>query len=132
MHICAAKIRNNKALLTHGLYWAPMTSEQEADYLCAILNAPVTTHLTRPLMSYGKDERDIHKHVWELPIEHFDHNNDVHKRISALGAALEKLVLTFKIDETLHFAATRRHIRDFSMGTPEGLELNDLVASMLE
>ena len=23
-------------------------------------------------MSYGKDERDIHKHVWELPIPAFD------------------------------------------------------------
>ena len=42
---------NEKALVTHGLYWAPVTSEDEADYLCAILNAPATTDLTRPLMS---------------------------------------------------------------------------------
>jgi hypothetical protein len=132
MHICAAKIRNKKALLTHGLYWAPMTSEQEADYLCAILNAPVTTQLTRPLMSYGKDERDIHKHVWELPIQQFDPHNAVHQRIATLGATLEKLASTFKIDEKLHFAATRRHIRDFTMDTSEGQELNGLVSDMLE
>ena len=132
MHICAAKLRNKKALLTTGLYWAPLISEQEADYLCAILNAPITTELARPLMSYGKDERDIHKHVWELPIQQFDPHNAVHQRIATLGATLEKLASTFKIDEKLHFAATRRHIRDFTMDTAEGQELNGLVSDMLE
>lgn len=82
MHVCAAKLRSKKALVTHGLYWAPVTSEEEADYLCAILNAPATTELARPLMSYGKDERDIHKHVWELPIEQYDSGNQVHGRIA--------------------------------------------------
>jgi type I restriction-modification system DNA methylase subunit len=132
MHICAAKLRNKKALLTTGLYWAPSISEQEADYLCAILNAPITTELARPLMSYGKDERDIHKHVWELPIQQFDPHDAVHQRIAALGAILEKLASTFKIDENLHFAATRRHIRDFTMDTSAGQELNGLVSDMLE
>lgn len=132
MHICAAKLRNKKALLTTGLYWAPLISEHEADYLCAILNAPITTELARPLMSYGKDERDIHKHVWKLPIQQFDPHNAVHQRIATLGATLEKLASTFKIDEKLHFAATRRHIRDFTMDTLEGQELNGLVSDMLE
>ena len=68
MHICAAKLRDDAALITSGLYWAPLTSEPEADYLSAILNAPITTELTRPFMAYGKDERHIHKHVWRLPI----------------------------------------------------------------
>ena len=132
MHICCAKLRDKKAIVNSDLYWAPAQSEAEADFISAILNAPVTTELARPLMSYGKDERHIHKHVWELPIEQFDHSNDIHKRIVVLGAKLEKLASTFKIDEALHFAATRRHIRDFTMSTPEGVELNDLVANMLE
>jgi hypothetical protein len=131
MHICAAKLRNRRALVTHGLYWAPVTSEHEADYLCAILNAPVTTELTRPMMSYGKDERDIHKTVWELPIAMFDPANGVHRRIAALGATLENVAATFKIDESVHFAATRRHIRDVLIATPEGQELNELVFEML-
>jgi SAM-dependent methyltransferase len=132
MHICCAKLRDKKAIVNSDLYWAPAQSEDEADFISAILNAPITTELARPLMSYGKDERHIHKHVWDLPIEQFDHDNDIHKRIAALGAGLEKLASTFKIEEKLHFAATRRHIRDFIMSTPEGVELNDLVANMLE
>jgi hypothetical protein len=88
--------------------------------------------LTRPLMSYGKDERDIHKHVWELPIPMFDPNDAGHNHIADLGAALEKVVATFPVDESIHFAATRRHIRDFVMETAEGKELNDLAFDMLE
>lgn len=132
MHICAAKIRNRKALITHGLYWAPATSEEEADYLCAILNAPTTTDLTRPLMSYGKDERDIHKTVWELPIPVFDHSNQIHSRISLLGANAEKLVATYKSEEgSVHFAAIRRHTRDAVFAASEGQELNDLVFKLI-
>jgi hypothetical protein len=132
MHICAAKIRNRKALVTHGLYWAPVTSEDEADYLCGILNAPSTTELTRPLMSYGKDERDIHKHVWELPIPVFDNGNQIHTRISQLGANAEKLVATYESEEgSVHFAAIRRHTRDAVFATAEGQELNDLVFELI-
>jgi hypothetical protein len=67
-----------------------------------------------------------------LSIQQFDPHDAVHQRIAALGAILEKLASTFKIDEKLHFAATRRHIRDFTMDTPAGHELNGLVADMLE
>jgi hypothetical protein len=132
MHICAAKLGDETAIVNSDIYWAPVQSETEAVYICAILNAPIITELARPLMSYGKDERHIHKHVWDLPIEQFDHSNSTHKRIAELGAAVEKLAATFKIDESLHFAATRRHIRDFIMSKTEGQEINDLVADMLE
>lgn len=131
MHVCCAKLRNRRAVVAHGLYWASAASEDEANYICAVLNAPVTTELTRPFMSYGKDERDIHKHVWELSVPLFDPNDRVHRRIAEIGAALEKLVAAFKIDEAIHFAATRRHIREVVMETAEGQELNGLVFHLL-
>jgi hypothetical protein len=71
MHVVAAKITNRRALIASGLYWAAVHSENEANYLCAIMNAPATTDLVRPFMSYGKDERDIHKHIFEVPIPTF-------------------------------------------------------------
>lgn len=131
MHICAAKLRNRRAIVANGLYWASVQSEDEADYVCGVLNAPVTTELTRPMMSYGKDERDIHKHVWELPIPVFDAGNAVHCRIAVLGASAEKLIAQYEIDSGLHFAATRRHIRDAVLSTSDGFELNELVFEML-
>lgn len=50
MHICSAKLRNEKAIVSSDIYWAPMQSETEADFLSAILNAPMTTELARPFM----------------------------------------------------------------------------------
>lgn len=44
---------------------------------------------------------------------------------------LEKLVATFKLKETVHFAATRRHIRNFILESAEGKELDDLVTELL-
>jgi hypothetical protein len=131
MHVCCAKLHNRRAIVSSGLYWAPMASEEEANFVCSILNAPVTTELARPFMAYGKDERHVHKHVWELPIPTFDHNDPIHCRIADLGGALENIIATFPIDESVHFAATRRHIRDFMMEKVEGQELNDLVSELL-
>jgi hypothetical protein len=95
------------------------------------MNAPVTTELARPFMSYGKDERDIHKHVWELPIPTFDEANVVHLRLAVLGAAAERIAATLTINPDLHFSATRRHIRQLIEATPEGREINDIVYELI-
>jgi hypothetical protein len=131
MHICAAKLRDRRAIVANGLYWASMRTEEEADFVCALLNSPATTDLTRPMMSYGKDERDIHKHVWELPIPMFDPGNAMHRRIAELGASAERLIADYKVNPDIHFAATRRHIRDFLLSATDGSELNELAFEML-
>jgi len=83
------------------------------------------------MMSYGKDERDIHKHVWELPIPLFDQSNAMHRRVVELSAMAEKLIEGYEVNPSLHFAATRRHIRDLVSSSSEGSELNELVFEML-
>lgn len=131
MHVMAAKVTDPRALIASGLYWAAMETIEEADYLCAILNAPVLTEMVRPFMSYGKDERDIHKHVWEVPIPKFDPQLHMHVRISKLGKRAEEIVAAFPINDNLHFAATRRHIREHLGATPEGKEINEIVFELL-
>jgi hypothetical protein len=131
MHICSSKLRDNEAIVNSDLYWAPMQSEREATFVSTILNAPVTTELARPFMSYGKDERHIHKHVWELPIPTFDANDAVHARVVEIGEILEKLIASHSIDDSVHFSAGRRHIRKLILDTPEGQELNDIVTEMI-
>ncbi|MBS7586248.1 N-6 DNA methylase [Ancylobacter defluvii] len=131
MHIVAAKISNRRAIIASGLYWCSVRSIQEADYICAVLNAPITTELARPFMSYGKDERDIAKHVWELPIPPFDITNEMHVRLSKLGAAAEVIAASFPLNADIHFAATRRHIRQYIDAMPEGREINDIVYELI-
>jgi SAM-dependent methyltransferase len=131
MHVVAAKITNRRALVANGLYWAAVRTEAEAHYLCAILNAPVTTELARPFMSYGKDERDIHKAPWELSIPVFDESNVVHTRLSRLAITVEQTALSFAINPALHFAATRRHIRQLIDRTAEGREIDEIVYELI-
>lgn len=127
MHLAAAKLNDRRALIASGLYWAAVRSIDEADYLCAVINAPVTTELVRPFMSYGKDERDIHKHIWEVPIPLFDPENAVHRRLAELGRSAEQIAAQFARNHDLHFAATRRHIREALMATEDGREINEVV-----
>jgi hypothetical protein len=131
MHIVAAKIMNRRTIVSDALYWTSVRSEAEANYLCAILNAPVTTELARPFMSYGKDERDIHKAPWELPIPIFDENNPVHSRLSQLAITAEGIALSFAINPSLHFSATRRHIRQLIDQTEEGREIDEIVYELI-
>lgn len=131
MHLAAAKIVNHRAIVSSSLYWAPVRSESEADYLCAILNSTIITELVRPLMSYGKDERHIHKTVWKLPIPKFDPNDPVHIRLSHLGAAAERLAAGFNVDPQVHFPATRRHIRRLILAEDTGREIDEVVFELI-
>ena len=69
--------------------------------------------------------------MWELPIPPFDEANPMHARLSILGAAAERIVATFAINPDLHFAATRRHIRQLVDVAPEGREINDIVYELI-
>ena len=131
MHIVAAKLYDRRAIVANGLYWASVRTEAEANYMCAILNAPITTELARPFMSYGKDERDIHKAPWELAIPMFDEANPTHARLSELGAAVEGIVARFAINPDVHFSATRRHIRQQIELAPEGSEIDEIVYELI-
>lgn len=81
MHVAAALVNTPNAIIDHKLYWGTVTSQAEGWYLCAILNSPELTQLVRPLMSYGKDERDIDKHVWKLPIPLYNPADIIHQRL---------------------------------------------------
>ena len=51
----------------------------------------------------GKDERDIAKSVWQLPIPEFDPNQDLHRELADLGAALATEVQEFTVDQNVYF-----------------------------
>ena len=131
MHVAAAKLRDPRGVLNNKLYWCAARSEEEADYLCALLNSPVATEFVRPLMSYGKDERDIHKHVWKLPIPEFDPTNRALARLAELGALAERVAREVEVDPDLHFAASRRRIRARLVLNPDAAEIDDLVYELL-
>ncbi|MBK6576268.1 MAG: N-6 DNA methylase [Sandaracinaceae bacterium] len=131
MHLAAARLSDPRAIIDHKLYWAAITTPEEGQYLCAILNAVVVTERVRPLMSYGKDERDIDKYVWSLPIPMFDPTNPLHQRIAGLGRDAEEFVAQVGIG-TQHFASQRRLVRDLLAESNVGRAIEQAVTQLLD
>jgi len=131
MHLAATKVRNSRAIITKSLYWAAFRDEGEADYLCAILNSSATTELLRPYMSYGKDERHVDKHLWQLPIPDYDTENAQHCELAALSRQVAGAVESAEIDDILHFAASRRHLRQMIEASSAGARITEMVHELI-
>jgi|SRR6202050_953915 len=131
MHLVAGLIMDKRAVINSGLYWTGVANVDEAYYLCAILNSPVTTELVRPYMSYGKDERDIHKHVWELPIQDYDRSIETHQRLANLGKQATALANNVKVSPDLHFSAQRRQIRNELASSEISEQIDQIVFEQL-
>ena len=72
----------------HILYWIPCKNKDEANYLLAIINSGALREAVTPLMTKGLfGPRDLHKHLWRLPIPEFDANEKLHQEIAKAGAA---------------------------------------------
>ncbi|MFF4653583.1 N-6 DNA methylase [Streptomyces sp. NPDC001380] len=132
MHVAAALVDAPNAVIDHKLYWGTVTTREEGMYLCAILNTPVLTELVRPLMSYSKDERDIDKHLWKLPIPQYDASAPKHRRLAELGAAEADRIAALKIDESGNFVRLRQLVREALAASPHAEELDTLVGELLD
>ena len=69
----ACVLRDGQGLVDHLLYWVACQSVQEASYLLAVINSDALAEAVEPLMPKGQfGPRDLHKHLWKLPIPEFD------------------------------------------------------------
>ena len=130
MHVYAAKLTDQSVLINNALYWAVARSHDEADFLCAILNSPITTELVRPYMPYSKDERHVHKHVWNLAIPEFDSNNSTHMKLVSLSKEATKLSCSIDIND-LFFVRARQVIRAEFEKSDVGSEISDIVYELI-
>jgi hypothetical protein len=131
MHLVASRLIDHRVLIDFLLYWATAASTDEAHYLCAILNSATITELVRPFMSYGKDERDFAKHIWQVPIPLYDPSDDLHNRLSVRGAELEAAIGKLDLEAGRHFAAVRRDIRAYIAESEAGRDVEALVEELL-
>lgn len=131
MHVSAALVETPNLIVELGLYWGAVSSPAEGFYLCAILNNHELTQLVRPLMSYGKDERHIDKHVWQLPIPLYNPANPVHQRLSTLGRQEADLVAGLDLGEDRNFVNLRQDIREVLASSSSADEINQLVMELL-
>jgi hypothetical protein len=131
MHVVAALVETPNAVTEHKLYWGTVNNREEGWYLCAILNCPELTQLVRPLMSYGKDERDIDKHVWKLPIPLYDPAVPAHRRLSELGQKEAELVAALELDEQASYITLRQRVRQALAAGSYAAETEDIVTGLI-
>ena len=88
----AALIGNDQAIVDTKLYQVTCRSLKEAYYLLAIINSTAMFRAVEPLMSRGLygGARDLHKHLWKLPIPEFDTKDKLHAKLASLGQKAEK------------------------------------------
>ena len=80
-------------VMDYKVFYCDLASEDEAYYLCAILNSRVVDEIIKPMQSRGLfGPRDITKKPLELPIPKYNPSNPIHKKISELGKKAAKII----------------------------------------
>ena len=76
-----------KAVLDEKLYQVTCRTLDEAYYLLAIVNSNALAQAAKPFCgtNWAREIRDLHKHLWKLPIPAYDPNNTDHLNLSRLA-----------------------------------------------
>ena len=134
----AALLEDSQNLVDHLLYWIPCKTNDEANYLVAVINSDALQEAVEPLMSKGQfGARDLHKHLWKLPIPEFDPTEELHVAISragsmaAAGAKAKLDGLQEQRGDDLTVAIVRRELRAWSRRSDEGRAVETAVGRLL-
>lgn len=90
-HPTAAICSDSEVIVENSLYWVPTESEDEALYLCGILNSLTLRARVEPFVPKGQwGPRHVHTHVWRLWIPPYDAADGTHLRlVEAAGTAVD-------------------------------------------
>ena len=133
----AALLDNSDAVVDHLLFWITCKDLGEAHYLLSIINSDVLYRAVTPLMSKGQfGARDLHKHLWKLPIPGFDPANGLHVEVSqagrtAAGGAAQRLAQLRQERDRVTVTIARRELRKWLRQSPQGNAVEDAVGRLL-
>ncbi len=134
----AAIIHDNTSVIDTKLYWVTCKNIQEANYLLAIINSNALYEAVTPLMNKGQfGARDLHKHLWKLPIPEYDDGEPLHREIAeagataALGAAARLAELRAERGARLTVTIARRELRGWLRAGAEGRAVEGAVGELL-
>ena len=133
----AALLQDAETISDHLLYWITCRSLEEANYLLAIINSDALRESAIPLMSKGQfGARDLHKHLWKLPIPVFDPNEPSHIAVADAGetaakGAARQLAKLRQQRGRVTVAIARRELRKWLRESPEGAAVEAAVSKLL-
>ena len=133
----ATIVCDDDAIIDNLLYWIVCSTRDEAHYLLAIINSNVLYEAVQPFMPKGQfGPRDVHKHLWRLPIPEFDAADAKHTVISDAGrqaaAGVERELEKLR-EARPGFTVTiaRREIRKWLRESAEGQRVEEVVGVLL-
>ena len=134
----AAILRDNEAVVEHLLYWITCASLQEAHYLVALINSETLANAVNKYTTpnWAGKTRDLHKHLWKLPIPEFNSDEPLHVAISDAGqaaedGAVEQLSRLRQQRNDLTVTIARREILSWLANFEEGRAVETLVGELL-
>ena len=134
----AAILHEKGDLVENVLFWVPCKSIEEANYLLAIVNSEALRETVKPLMTKGQfGARDLHKHLWKLPIPEFDPADELHIAVAvagakaAVGAKVKLDELRSQRGDDLTVKIVRRELRTWLRTSDEGQAVEKAVSRLL-
>ena len=133
----AALLRDHEVIVDHLLFWITCKDTREANYLLAIINSQALYGAVIPLMSKGQfGARDLHKHLWKLPIPEFDPGNGQHTDIAKAGeaaarGAAQQLAQLREQRDKVTVTVARRELRRWLRESADGKAVERVVGRLL-
>ena len=134
----AALLRDDAAIIDHLLFWVTCKNEGEAYYLLAIINSrTLATAVNKyTTANWAGNTRDLHKHLWKLPIPGFAAADPLHMAISKAGeaaaAGAAKQLEQLRQDRpNLTVTIARRELRKWLRASTEGKAVEERVGELL-
>ena len=134
----AALLRDDAAIIDHLLFWVTCKNEWETYYLLAIINSRTLATAVNKFTTanWAGNTRDLHKHLWKLPIPEFDASNPLHQAISKAGeaapdGAAKQLEQLRQDRPKLTVTIARRELRKWLRASTEGKTVEEGVGKLL-
>jgi hypothetical protein len=128
----AVVLRDHRAVIEHKLYWSKPASENEAYYLCAILNSETARSQAERYQSRGQfGARDFDKVMFNLPIPLFKATEALHRELAEAGAQAEVVAASVELKEGEKFQRARKRVRDALAEDGIGGDIEKLVEKLL-
>lgn len=128
----ACIIRDERAVIDHMLYWIKPASEEEAHYLCTILNSETARARAEQYQARGQfGARHFDKVMFNLPIPLFKESESVHRELAEAGAQAEAVAANVELKEGEKFQRARKRVRDALAEDGIGGDIEKLVEKLL-
>jgi len=128
----ACLIRDPTALIEHSLYWSAPESDDEASYLCSILNSEGARKRAEQYQARGQfGARHFDKAMFNLPIPLFKDSDALHRELAEAGAQAEAVAANVELKDGEKFQRARKRVRDALTEDGIGGDIEKLVEKLL-